>query len=72
MHILKAIGQFWWDFIIGDDWKIAAAVIAVLTLGAALVARQTGIDDTILVPLLALALATAFTTSLIIDVKQKH
>ena len=25
---LKAFGAFWYDFIIGDDWRVAAAVIA--------------------------------------------
>jgi hypothetical protein len=30
--------RFWWDFIIGDDWKIAAGVALVLAVDAALVA----------------------------------
>ena len=29
-EILKAFGQFWYDFIIGDDWKIAAGVVLAL------------------------------------------
>jgi len=32
-----AFGRFWWDFVIGDDWKIAAGVVAVLAVGALLV-----------------------------------
>ncbi|GLW99432.1 hypothetical protein [Microtetraspora sp. NBRC 16547] len=38
MRFVKGFGQFWYDFIIGDDWKIAAAVIAALavTLGVVL------------------------------------
>ena len=24
------IGRFWWDFIVGEDWRIAASVAAVL------------------------------------------
>jgi hypothetical protein len=31
--------RFWWDFIVGDDWRIAAGVVVVLALGALLVAR---------------------------------
>jgi hypothetical protein len=29
---LKAFGAFWYDFIIGDDWRIAVAVVAALAL----------------------------------------
>jgi hypothetical protein len=30
--------RFWWDFIIGDDWRIAVGVVVVLGVGAVLVA----------------------------------
>jgi hypothetical protein len=30
--------RFWWDFIVGDDWRIAAGVVVVLGVGALLVA----------------------------------
>ena len=30
MNTLKSIGQFWYDFIVGDDWKIAVAVVSAL------------------------------------------
>jgi len=30
-------GAFWYDFIIGDDWTIAAAVVVALAVMAALV-----------------------------------
>ncbi len=36
MRFLKAFGWFWYDFIIGDDWKIAAYVVGALALVAAL------------------------------------
>jgi hypothetical protein len=36
--------RFWWDFVIGDDWRIAAGVVVVLAVGALLVA-QTGAPD---------------------------
>lgn len=36
MKFLKAFGLFWYDFIIGDDWKIAAYVVVALALVAAL------------------------------------
>jgi hypothetical protein len=33
---LKSFGDFWYDFIIGDDWQVAAIVVAALALTAAL------------------------------------
>jgi hypothetical protein len=33
---LKGIALFWYDFVIGDDWRIAAAVVAALIVTAAL------------------------------------
>ena len=33
---LKGIALFWYDFVIGDDWRIAVAVVAALIVTAAL------------------------------------
>lgn len=38
MTFVRAIGRFWWDFIVGDDWRIAVGVLLVLAAGACLVA----------------------------------
>jgi hypothetical protein len=38
MRLLAGFGRFWWDFVIGDDWRIAAGVATVLAAGALLVA----------------------------------
>jgi len=40
MKFLKEFGDFWYDFIIGDDWKIAVAVV--LALGATTLLLLTG------------------------------
>ena len=37
MKWLKNFGLFWYDFIIGDDWHVAALVTAGLALTAILV-----------------------------------
>ena len=26
MSRLRAFGRFWWDFVIGDDWRVAAGL----------------------------------------------
>jgi hypothetical protein len=33
---LKAFGAFWYDFIVGDDWQVAAFVVIGLVLTAIL------------------------------------
>ena len=37
MKQLKSFGAFWYDFIIGDDWHVAALVAAGLAVTAILV-----------------------------------
>ena len=44
MRFAKGFGRFWWDFIVGDDWRIAAGVVVVLTAGALLVADTSAPD----------------------------
>jgi len=33
---LRRVGAFWYDFIVGDDWRVALAVVAALGLTAVL------------------------------------
>jgi hypothetical protein len=69
VKFIKGFFHFWYDFIIGDDWKIAASVVVVLAVGAALVLNGFQ-ESLILPPLLAVAVAAAFTVVLAIDLKQ--
>jgi hypothetical protein len=48
-----AFGRFWYDFIIGDDWTLAAAIAAGLIVTALLNAR--GVPAWWLVPLIVIA-----------------
>jgi hypothetical protein len=33
---LRSFGAFWWDFIVGDDWLVAAGVVSALVVTAVL------------------------------------
>jgi hypothetical protein len=46
---LRAFGAFWWDFIVGDDWRIAVGVI--IALGATAGLAAVGIAAWWLLPL---------------------
>ena len=37
MRRVKVFARFWWEFIIGDDWRIAAGLAVALGLCALLV-----------------------------------
>lgn len=55
MSRIKAFGLFWWDFLIGDDWVVAAAVV--IGLGATYVLSQsTTIPTWWLMPVVVLAI----------------
>jgi hypothetical protein len=32
MRYVKAFGLFWYDFIVGDDWRVAVGVVIALTI----------------------------------------
>jgi hypothetical protein len=48
MRYLRAFGRFWWNFIVGDDWRVAAGVAVALGLTFAL--TEWGVDAWWLLP----------------------
>ena len=63
VKFIVGFGQFWWDFIVGDEWKIAAGVLASLVVGAILVAK-TAASDTAISILVSAAIITVVTVSI--------
>jgi len=63
---MRTFGRFWWDFLVGDDPKLAAAVVLVLGAGAVAVALTTGSWIAVVV---GAALVLAFVVTLAIDVR---
>ena len=54
MKQLKAFGAFWYDFIVGDDWHVAALVVIGLGLTAVL-AHAAKVNAWWLLPVVAFA-----------------
>ena len=54
MKRIKAFGAFWYDFVIGDDWHVAALIVAGLALTAFLT-HVAGVNAWWLLPLVAFA-----------------
>jgi hypothetical protein len=38
MKPLRRFAGFWWEFVVGDDWRVAAGVAVALGISAALAA----------------------------------
>ena len=49
MHYIAGFFKFWYEFIVGDDWTVAAGVVAALALTSLLTRR--GVDAWWLLPL---------------------
>ena len=54
MNRIKAFGAFWYDFVIGDDWHVAALIVAGLGL-TAILTHAAGVNAWWLLPLVAFA-----------------
>jgi hypothetical protein len=45
---IRAFGRFWWDFVVGDDWRAAAGIVVAIGITASLAA--VGVDAWWLIP----------------------
>ena len=61
---VTGFGRFWWDFIVGEDWKIAAGVALVLAAGALLVAG-TDLSDAAVALLAGVGILAVVTLSIV-------
>jgi hypothetical protein len=65
IRLVKVVARFCWDFVVGDDWRIAAGVVAVLAAGAIVVARGS-LDDEVLTVLVGAGIALVATASIVL------
>ncbi len=68
MTVLRGVGRFVYDFVIGDDWKIAAGVVGALLVGALLLVADVPPEVTALVT--AGLVGAAFTAAMVVDVRR--
>ena len=69
MRFAKGFARFWWDFIVGDDWRIAAGVVGVLAAGALLVA-ETAVPDWLVAVLAAAGIVLVALASILVAARR--
>jgi hypothetical protein len=69
MRFLRGFGRFWFDFIVGDDWRIALGVVLVLGAGALIVATDA-VGADLLMPLLAAAIVGVVSASIVLGARR--
>jgi hypothetical protein len=58
MSRLSAFGRFWWEFVVGDDWRVAVGIA--LALGVSALIAHAGVAAWWVLPVLvALVLAAS-------------
>jgi hypothetical protein len=55
MKRVKAFGRFWYEFVVGDDWRVAAGVV--VAIGATALLSQGDASAWWLMPVAVVALA---------------
>lgn len=69
MRFVRGFGRFWFDFIVGDDWRIALGVVLVLGVGALLVATDA-LSAELLMPLLAAGIVAVAGASIVLGARR--
>jgi hypothetical protein len=70
MKFIRGFAQFWYDFVIGDDWKIAVAVVLTLACGTVVLIAVSP-NERLFTACMGLALMAAFVIALRMDVRAR-
>jgi hypothetical protein len=68
---LRAFARFWWEFVVGDDWKIAAGVVVALAVGA-LLAATASVEADWVAPVAGACVLVAFAAVVVADVRVRR
>jgi hypothetical protein len=49
MKRLQAFGMFWWDFVVGDDWRAALGIV--IAIAATAILAAAGVNAWWLMPI---------------------
>ncbi|GAA1868577.1 hypothetical protein [Asanoa iriomotensis] len=69
MNLVRGVYRFGYDFIVGDDWKIAVAALLSLAIGLTLIG--TDVLPGYAVALTGALIAVSFAVALVVDVRRR-
>jgi hypothetical protein len=64
VQLARGLLRFGYDFVVGDDWRIALGVVVVLATGAVVVATGA-LGDDVLVPLVGAGIVGVASVSIV-------
>jgi hypothetical protein len=70
MSVITGFFRFWYDFIVGDAWEIAAGIILVLAIAAILLSRQI-LTGEVIAPLAAAGIVLVVAASIAAEARRR-
>ena len=70
MTHVRTFFRFWYDFIVGDAWEIAAGIVVVLVIGA-LLARSDAVPAAAIPPLMGLGIILVVGGSIVAEARRR-
>ena len=69
VRMVSGFARFWWDFVIGDEWRIAAGVACVVVISLALV--RAGLSGAVIAVAVALAVFSLAAGALLLEAARR-
>ena len=70
MGIVIGFFEFWYDFIVGDAWEVAAGIVVVLAVGA-LLARSPAVPALVIGPIVLVGALLVIGSSLFLEARRR-
>ena len=70
MGIVIGFFEFWYDFIVGDAWEVAAGIVIVLAVGA-LLARSPAVPTLVIGPIVLVGALLVIGFSLFLEARRQ-
>ena len=70
MGIVIGFFEFWYDFIVGDAWEVAAGIVIVLAVGA-LLARSPAVPTLVIGPIVLVGALLVIGLSLFLEARRQ-
>jgi hypothetical protein len=70
MRALRGVGRFLFDFVVGDDWRVAVGVVAALVIGGVLIIGGVPVAAGVIVT--SLLMGAGFTVTMLRERQERR